>query len=164
MTVLFWLTTMAMANPPSPALQSRVSGVFVASESPEEMEHRLGASIEAAVQSLPWAFRFFARTPLRRTATRCPEYHLHLDAEKYSVRCSNEEKTFVRRFDREDQHTSDEGEVFDVTLVAQDPTVSLTFSGPRGGQANSWTVLQDGSMRLDCEVFSQHLPDPLRWY
>ena len=165
MSLLFWLICVVVANPPSAEFQDRVSGDYLPSETLEETEPRLEASVEAAVQSLPWAFRFFARTPLRRTSGRRPRYHLQLDAEEFSVQCSNEDKPFVRRFDSQDvKYISDEGESFDVTLVVQDPVVSLSFAGPRGGQTDKWTVLKDGSMRLDCEVFSQHLPDPLRWY
>ena len=55
------------------------------------------------------------------------------------------------------------GEPFTVSLVRDERTLVLDFRGENGGKRYSYTFAESGALHVLQEVYSPHLPLPMRW-
>ena len=57
--------------------------------------------------------------------------------------------------------TRDDGEVFDVSVVARDDAVVQTFKAEDGQRVNTFTANNAGQMTMEAQITSPQLPTPV---
>jgi hypothetical protein len=154
--ILLFAATAAVAGEPL------LSGSFRLAEPPDQVTEKHTGAIERAVSSLPWAFRPFARPRLEGAVNNCAKVELDLASERFRARC-DAEPAFEMPRGAEHAITGDDGKRYDVDLTVTDTQATLQFEGEEGGQRTTYAPQPDGSLLLTKELFSPHLPEPVRW-
>jgi hypothetical protein len=142
-------------------LESDATGRFVSNQDRSMVEAELAAIVERSAQSVSAALRLIAKPALEDQATACPIYETKLDGDLFSVVCVGKEP-FTWRVGTTGVAERG-GEPFTVSLEQEGRTLTLDFRGENGGKRYAYTFTETGALHVLQEVYSPHLPLPMRW-
>lgn len=154
----FWTLLLAVASAAEPELTGRYS----LAEPPAALVTKHEEAVEQALKQLPWAFRPFARSRLAQAVRNCAVVELRLDPTTFRSRCDDDGPvTHARGADS--ALTGDDGKRYTVALTTTAESATISFTGDEGGQRTIYAPQPDGALLLTKELFSPHLPKPVRW-
>lgn len=156
MMIALWISAAIAGD-----LETDATGRFVSNQDRAVVEAELASIVDRSAQSVSGALRMVARPALEDQATACPVYETKLEGDMFSVVCVGKEP-FTWRVGTTGP-TERGGEPFTVSLIRTDRTLVLDFRGQSGGKRYSYTFTESGALHLLQEVYSPHLPLPMRW-
>lgn len=155
---MLWIAV-ALASEPEPEIE----GAYALAETPESLSATHEAAVQAALRNLPFAFRPFARGPLRRAVQNCDRLDLDLDGHAFKLACDEEPAYIHDLAAPETRITGDDGKPYQVDLALRSDEAILSFTGEDGGQRNRYALQDDGSLEVTTELFSPRLSAPVSW-
>ncbi len=143
-------------------LPADATGRFVATQSPAEVAGLLADAVTRSAESVPWAFRGFARSSLEEQVMSCPAYTVELTATTFSVQCDGR-KQHTWTLGITAPFTTDKGETVQMSVRQAGRSVHLSFAGERGGKTFTYTFPEAGGLVVHQEVTSKYLEVPMAW-
>lgn len=163
------LSVLALAWPaaaqsdPSAELQARMTGHFRVAESESELEQRLAAAIEHAIEPMNFIARPIARSRLHRVVYYCQRYEMALGPERMRVACDDRPRIERRLDNSEGKVAGLQEEPVDVKVEVGSDTVKLAIAGSEGSRVTRYRFGDGGTLDVDVEVVSPSLERPVTW-
>jgi hypothetical protein len=154
---------LAARSGPSAQLQARMTGHFRVAESKSELEPRLAAAIEQAIEPMNFIARPIARSRLQSVVYYCNGYEMALDEVTVRVACDDRPR-IVRRLDNsEGKVTGLQAEPVDVKVHVGANTVELAITGSDGTRITQYRFGDAGALEVSVKVVSASLERPVEW-
>lgn len=139
------------------------SGRWVKTTSPEHTQAEIDRAVDEAAQGVSWMYRGIARPKLAEQAVACPAYRFSGEGERFKVQCEGRDP-FEWTVGERGTFTDDKGQELTAELQRRDAsTYELVIEAPKGGKRWRYIFGEQGALRVEQEVFSEHLDAPMRW-
>ena len=155
------LATLLLAS--TPALAGSVKGRFVPAQPADHMDAVTAKAVEEGLQQMAWGFRPFARPKLKKTTEWCKGIDVSLTDTQFHVQCDDRTPFSRAVADTSGTFTGDDGKEYQLDFQVSGSKVSMRFSGEDGGKAIVYDFRPDGTMKVEYEIFSSYLKNPMTW-
>jgi hypothetical protein len=144
------------------AAEPDLSGTWVLAEEPTTLARTHAVAVDDAVASLGWVMRPLARPLLRNSVNNCDQLTIALSPDQFTLACDDRPPLNRARGAESTTQIGLDGDTYALTLDVTETTLQLTFDGERGGQKSHFRREGD-HLILQKQIFSTHLPEPIRW-
>jgi hypothetical protein len=148
---------------PSAELQARMTGRFRVAESESELQPRLAAAIQHAIEPMNFIARPIARSRLRSVVYYCQQYEMALDPQTVHVACDDRPRIDRRLDNSEGPVAGLQSEPVDVKVQVGADTVELTIAGADGTRITTYRFGDGGALEVSVAVVSASLERPVTW-
>jgi hypothetical protein len=147
---------------PIPGQTSAPTGRWIRSTPDHHTQAEVQRAVDEAAEGVSWAFRGIARPKLAKNAEPCRSYQFSRDGELFRVHCEGSE-IFEWTVGKRSAFIDERGQSLTASLFQEGSTYILTLQNDQGGKRWRYGFRDDGTLKVELEIFSQHLQKPMRW-
>jgi hypothetical protein len=147
-----------------PDAAKRFEGTFRATEGEDAIRQRIDAAIDAAIDSMSFVARPFARSRLRDATRPCARIRIALQADLVQVQCDDRKPTVSPPDGTAVHWTNADGNDVLLSQKVEDRAILQVVATEKGRREIAYRLSEDGAeLEVDVRISSARLPAPVRY-